>query len=118
MALTDPMFPPASRGRGALRGAGAAAVAIALSGCAAVGPSPQLVHYGCDDGREFSVLYRSASGPARIDIAGMRFELELERKETGEERYGCGVLTLWRDGQAVRVAMQGQGLYANCRPRP
>ncbi len=117
MALTDPMPPSCRWCLSALRRARSAVLVMALSGCAAIAPL-QPVHYRCDDGREFSVIYRPAGRSARIDIAGMRFELEPEQTKEGGDRYGCGVLTLWRDGQGARVEMEGQGLYANCLPRP
>lgn len=89
---------------------------IGLAGCAAIAPSPpQAVLYRCDGGREFSVAYHPAGDSATIEIARMRFALEFEAAAGSARRYGCSVLTLWQDGAAARVEMEGAGLYANCR---
>jgi hypothetical protein len=93
-------------------------IVMTLSGCAAIAPAPQPVRYVCDGGRGFAVTYRPEAGSASIEIAGMRFQLESEHDAEGGERYACSVLTLWRDRQGVRVDLQGEGLYANCRPQP
>jgi membrane-bound inhibitor of C-type lysozyme len=90
---------------------------VVIAGCAATPPSPpQPVRYRCDEGRQFAVTYLPGGKFAHIEIARMRFELEAEPADGSGERYGCGVLTLWRDGQGARVELQGEGMYANCRP--
>ncbi|MCK7491614.1 MAG: hypothetical protein MZW92_07915 [Comamonadaceae bacterium] len=108
MAPTDPMPPSCRWCLSSLHSARSAVLVMALSGCAAIAPL-QPVHYRCDDGREFSVIYRPAGRSARIDIAGMRFELEPEQTKEGGERYGCGVLTLWRDGRGRGWRWRGRG---------
>ncbi len=93
------------------------ALTMVLAGCAAIAPAPPPpVHYRCDGGCEFAVSYRPDGKTAGIHIAGMHFELAAQ----GEDglRYGCNVLTLWRDAQAARVEMEGEGLYDRCRPLP
>jgi membrane-bound inhibitor of C-type lysozyme len=73
------------------------------------------VRHRCDDGRQFALNYRPGGRFARIEIARMRFELEAESPVGSGERYGCGVLTLWREGQGARVALQGERHF-NCQP--
>ncbi|NMG74934.1 MliC family protein [Aromatoleum diolicum] len=95
------------------------ALLMALSaGCSQIpSATPQPVSYVCDGGKHFSVIYAPARDAATIDIAGSRFGLQAEPTNGVGERYGCGVLTLWRDGDGTRVDMQGAGMFENCRRR-
>ena len=91
---------------------------VVVAGCAATPPAPpQPVRYRCDEGRQFAVTYLPGGRFAHIEIARMRFELEAEPADGSGERYGCGVLTLWREARGARVDLQGEGLYSNCQPQ-
>jgi membrane-bound inhibitor of C-type lysozyme len=87
-----------------------------LTGCTAMSPAPpEAVAFRCEAGRTFSVTPGASGDTAIIDIGGMRFALDAQPAGGPGERYGCGVLTLWRDGDTARVEMDGAGLYQNCR---
>ena len=91
----------------------------ALSGCAplAVPPAPTL-HFQCDAGREFSVVVSPSGESASIEISRMQFRLQAEPSAEPGQRYACGVLTLWRDGDQARVEMEGSPQFRNCRLKP
>lgn len=85
-------------------------------GCSLIPPAaPQPVSYFCEGGKRFSVIYAPARDAAMIDIAGSRFALHAEPTVGAGERFGCDVLTLWRDGNGARVDMQGISMFENCR---
>lgn len=89
-----------------------------VAGCSLIpSAAPQPVRYACDAGKGFSVTYLPEHDAATIDIEGSHFSLQAEPTEAGGQRFGCGVLTLWRDGDSARVDMQGVGMFENCRPR-
>jgi membrane-bound inhibitor of C-type lysozyme len=50
-----------------------------------------------------------------IEIDRMHFGLVTESTAGPGQRYGCSVLTLWRDGDKARVEMEGAAVYENCR---
>lgn len=111
----QPRAAPSAAGR-RMRNASFAFVVVA-AGCATPPAPPQPVRYRCDDGRQFAVTYQPGGRFAHIEIARMRFELEAEPADEGGERYGCGVLTLWRKGPGARVELQGEAMYSSCRPQ-
>ncbi len=114
-AAARPIRPATGR---TMRNALLAFVVVVAAGCAATPPAPpQPVRYRCDDGRQFAVTYQPGGRFAHIEIARMRFELEAEPADELGERYGCGVLTLWREARGARVEMQGEAMYSNCRPQ-
>ena len=91
-------------------------VALALCGCAGQrlpGGGPE--HFRCDQDRGFSLARDRGTAGVVIDIRGMRFSLNPEGSDAAGERLGCGVLTLWRQGDGARVEVQGEPAYENCR---
>lgn len=88
----------------------------ALSGCAplAVPPAPTS-HYQCDGGSEFSLSIAPSGEWASIEISRMQFSLQAEPSAEPGQRYACGVLTLWRDGDRARVEMDGAPQFTGCR---
>lgn len=91
-----------------------AAVAASLVGCAVQPPQPALV-YGCDEGREFSLEIAASGETAEIGIARMRFGLLADPAAAPGERFSCDMLSLWRQGDMVHVAMDGAPQFRNCR---
>jgi len=110
---------PANRTKSlAMRHAILAILIMTSGGCSLIPPAaPQPVSYFCEGGKRFSVIYAPARDAATIDIAGSRFGLQAEPTDGVGERYGCGVLTLWRDGDGARLDMQGVDMFENCRRR-
>lgn len=93
-------------------------LASLLGGCAIQAPlPPQPLTYGCDEGREFSVSVAPAGDTATIVINHMRFGLRAEPATGSEEKFGCDVLTFWREGETARVDMEGSPQFSNCRVR-
>ena len=87
-----------------------------LSGCAGLSSDRlETASYSCDGGRAFSVSYHPGGQTAMIEIDRMRFGLNVEAPDGPGQRYGCSVLTLWRDGDKARVEMEGVPAYTNCR---
>jgi len=91
-------------------------VAIALaSGCAPTVPKPAgPVTYRCDDGRQFALDVAPSGDAAMISISGMNFQLFREPAANGT-RFGCGVLTLTREGDTAEVKMDDAQTFRNCR---
>lgn len=87
-----------------------------IAGCTSMEPA-RTETYRCDEGREFSVAFTSRDN-IRIDIAEMSFLLRPESVTNTGTTYGCGVLTLWRDGQTARVTMDQAEELQNCRRLP
>lgn len=91
----------------------------ALSACAPLGVSPApTLHYQCDGGSEFSLSIAASGEAATIEISRMQFGLRAEAAAGPGQRYGCDVITLWRDGDQARVEMDGSPQFANCRLKP
>ena len=87
-----------------------------IAGCTSIGPA-RTETYRCDEGREFSVAFTTHEN-VRIDIAGMSFVLQPESVTDTGAAYGCGVVTLWRDGKTARVTMDETEEFQHCRRLP
>lgn len=87
---------------------------MTLAGCAALRSDPAPTRYVCDDGKQFSVVYRPEAQAAIIEIDRMRFGLRQERAASGEV-FSCDVLTLRTVGREALLEIQGERTHANCR---
>lgn len=87
-----------------------------ISGCSSTATKPpDLATYRCEDGRQFELGVALAGDAAIISISGMRFQL-LREPATNGTRFGCGVLTVWRNGDVTEVQMDDAQVFKNCRP--
>ncbi len=91
------------------------ACGLPIAGCSSLRapPSPEPVHYVCDDGRQFSITFLPGASGANIEINRMRFHLQ--REAATELRYACDVLTFSGAGETAEVAIQDAPAYRNCR---
>ncbi len=91
---------------------------LLVGGCASISTEmPRPLQYLCDQGNSFSVTFLPFGAGAVIDIQDMRVSLEEAASPGPVQRYYSQILTLWREGERVRVFMQGASLYNNCRLR-
>lgn len=92
------------------------AALLALAGCAAQPPAPpEVARYRCDDGRSFSLTIEPLRQSAQIEFSGMTFALRpAPSASVPGEHFSCDVLTVWREGAATRVEMDGETPFRNC----
>lgn len=99
-----------------MRKTSALSLLLLVAGCAPLVPvPPAATHYVCDGGKGFSL--RTQGEQAEIEINGMHFGLHAEPAADGGSDYVCGMLTLRRAGDGLRVEMEGRPYLEACRPR-
>lgn len=90
-----------------------AAMLTLLAGCASVSPRQDL-DYECEGGRGFQLSIAAGGQSAVINLEGLRFNLQREVSEEAGERFGCGIITVWRNGDGAHVALEDKLRYTHC----
>lgn len=94
-----------------------AALALAVSGCAATGPYPTVVSaesaYVCQDGKVLRVTRAADGNSAAVLVEGRKVPLQRTSGVT-EERYTNGTLTLYVEGERALLNSLDRVLFGPC----